>query len=413
MGLIGQLASEVWWVRNLYRPPEYQVTIVTSPLSSRPTTNTAVYEICMRGIRLVQSGTQGAVPFSSYYETKIQTVQQSDRDVTYLQVNGMKLKNEFVKRFREGRELLYFQLSPQDHQRGHRLRHAMGIAADAPIVTLHVRQANTKPKAAYHNYRDADIDNFLPTIQYLLSRGYTVVRLGDPSLKRLPDMGPRLIDAPFHPAYNHAVDLYFVAVSQFYLGMPSGPYSVANIFNVPVVLMNATVCGDDWGKIGDLYIPKKFYSHRLGRLLTYQEITCSPMINFYKAQEFEQAGIDLIENTPMEILGAVVEMDQRICGCYPADEQALSREINRRFKAIQRQAHTIRLMGKEEPFNFLMYWSGAVLGCHFARTNPYFLEMPETAVGPEAESHLPVSRTNIAEPVVRLDSRLSESSVAP
>ncbi|NLH16393.1 MAG: TIGR04372 family glycosyltransferase [Phycisphaerae bacterium] len=384
MDLIGQLASEAWWVRNLYRPPEYQVTIVTLPLSFRPMTNTAVYEFCMRGIRLVHSTTHGSVPFSSYYESKIQTVQQADRDVTYLRVNGMKLKNEFVKRFREGQELLYFQLSPEDHQKGRQLRRAMGIPDGAPIVTLHVREAATKPKKTYHNYRDADIANYLPTIQYLLSRGYTVVRLGDPSLKRLPPMGPRLIDAPFHPAYNHWVDLYFVACSQFYVGVPSGPYSVANIFNIPVVLTNATITGDDWGKIGDLYIPKKFYSHRLGRMLSYQEIACSPLINFYKAQEFEQAGIELIENSPEEILGAVVEMDQRICQTYPADEQAISRGMNRKFKAIQRQAHSIRLMAREEPFNFMMFWSGAMLGCHFACTNSYFLAAPQPTRVPDS-----------------------------
>lgn len=384
MGLIGQLAAEMWWLRNLYRPPEYQVTVITSPLSFRPTTNLAVYDICMRGIRLVHSATHGAVPFSSYYESKIQTVQQADRDVTYLQVNGMKLKNEFVKRFREGQELLYFQLSPEDHQKGRQLRRAMGVLDGAPIVTLHVREAATKPEKAYHNYRDADITNYLPAIQYLLARGYTVVRLGDPSLKRLPPMGPRLIDAPFHPAYNHWVDPYFVACSRFYLGVPSGPYSLANIFNIPLVITNATINGNDWGNSRDLYVPKKFYSHRLGRYLTYQEIACSPMINFYKTQEFEQAGIELIENSPQEILGAVVEMDQRICGTYPADEQSISREMNRKFKDIQRQAHTIRLTAQEEPFNFLMFWSGALLGCHFACTNSYFLATPQPARVPDS-----------------------------
>ncbi len=378
MGLIGQLAGEMWWLRNLYRPPEYQLTVVTSPLAFRPTTNTAVYEICMRGIRLVQSPEHGSVSYPSYYFSDIQTIRQGDRDVTWLRVNGMKLRNEFVKRFREGQELLYFRLLPEDHRRGQELRQAMGIGSDAPIVTLHVREAGTKPEKTYHNYRDADIGNYLPAIRYLLARGYTVVRLGDPSLKRLPPMGPRLIDAPFHPAYNHWVDPYFVACSRFYLGVPSGPYSLANIFNIPLVITNATINGNDWGNSRDLYVPKKFYSHRLGRYLTYQEIACSPLINFYKTQEFEQVGIELIENTPEEILGAVVEMDQRICGTYPADEQSISREINRRFKAIQQQAHTIRLTAREEPFNFLMFWSGAMLGCHFACTNPYFLTHSQT-----------------------------------
>lgn len=397
---IGQLASESWWLRNLYRPPAYQITVVTWPPETRPRTNRAVYDLCMRGVRVIHSPTKGRIAYPGPYTSAPRTVHGPDGDTTYLLVNGMKLKNEFVKRFREGQELLYFRLSSEDHQRGRDLRRAMGIPEDAPVVTFHVREPNTKPELAYHTYRDADIANYLPAVEYLISRGYTVVRLGDPTLKRLPAMGPRLVDAPFHPAYNHWVEPCLVACSRFYLGVPSGPYSVAHIFNIPVVVTNATITGDDWGKRGDLYVPKKFFSRRMNRWLTYQEIACSPLINYYRTQDFQRAGIELIENSPEEILGAVIEMEQRITGTFPAREQILSQGFNRKFKDIQRQAHTIRLVGKEEPLNFMMYWSDALLGYHFARTHPEFLETREVSRTPERVEPLPAANPQTAVGVV-------------
>ena len=58
---------------------------------------------------------------------------------------------------------------------------------------------------------------------------------------------------------------------------------------------------------------------------------------------------------------------------------------------------------KQPDMEAMMYWSGAVLGSHFARTNPYFLETPETAGRPEAERRIPAAGWQTAKPVVESD----------
>jgi len=370
---IGQLAGEIFWLRNLYERPGYEITVVTAPPASRPGTNTAVYEVMLRGLRVVWHDRLRWIDYGGPYGHAVRRVRRADRDVTYLLVNGMKLKVEFAKHAaRAG--VRYVRLSAEDLARAEGLRRRMGIGG-RPLVTLHVREPSTKPQLAYHRYRDADIRRYVPTIEYLLRRGYAVVRLGDRSMQRLPIERPGLVDAPFDTAYEPWVEPCLIGTSRFYVGVPSGPYSVANALGVPVVLTNATVTSDDWGKPGDLFLPKIHYSRRLGRPLRYREVVCSEVVEFYRAEDFERAGLELQENDADDILSAVMEMERRLAGALDPGAAAFGEAVHRRFKAIQRQAH-VRLAGLgRDPGCFLMYLSGARLAMGFARRRPWYVEM--------------------------------------
>ena len=135
-------------------------------------------------------------------------------------------------------------------------------------------------------------------------------------MPRLPIDSPRFIDAPFNSCYNNFFDLYFIAESSFFIGMLSGPCSIAHCFWTPMLFTNTYYCYGQCGYDKGLMIPKKYYSTQLKRHLTYQEILFSPLPNYNSMDQFLLADIELQENSPDEILDGVLEMEARLDGSY-------------------------------------------------------------------------------------------------
>ena len=63
--------------------------------------------------------------------------------------------------------------------------------------------------------------------------------------------------------------------------------------------------------------------------MTFREIFDSGVGRLSLTQEFEEHGIELIENTPEEIAAVVVEMDERLKGTWQTTEE--DEELQRRF----------------------------------------------------------------------------------
>ncbi|MBN1124179.1 MAG: TIGR04372 family glycosyltransferase [Sedimentisphaerales bacterium] len=374
---IGQLASEIWWLRNLYERSGIDITVITPPPKSRPKTNLAVYELVMRGINVLWDEFPTWIGYENGYSNEVITKRDPDCDSTYLFMNGRKLKAEFVRLVGQ-KGPRYFQLNSSDLEQGQRLRRAFGIPEQAPIVTLHVRQSSTKPGLTYHNYRDADINNYLSAIEYLIQRGYYVVRLGDKSMTPLAIRSCQVIDAVFHPACNHWVEPYFIGTSRFYLGVPSGPYSIALAMGIPTVLTNATITQDDWGNPRDIFVPKKHFSRDLNRPLMYQEVVCSEVVLYDRTELFERAKLNLLENTPEEITSAVREMDQRLDGKYLLSGSEYENSISRRLKYIQAQSSQWFKNNCKEPFYFLMNFSKSQISTEYVQENPQYLGLPSS-----------------------------------
>jgi putative glycosyltransferase (TIGR04372 family) len=237
---------------------------------------------------------------------------------------------------------------------------------------VHNREPGYLPDPEYHAYRDANIDNYVPAIEYLLGKGYYVIRLGDKTMKPLPPISDRLIDSPFHPMYSQFIELYFVSQSKFMLCAPSGPYGISWTFDVPTLLVNRPVHAGCYMNDHNLMVPKKYYSHILKRHLTYTEIITSPLPDFYQTKLFEEFGVELHENTPDEILRAVQEMDQRLDRQYPLDGPAQT--LHRRIKQVQFRGECYRQHACPRFPHYSLYWSKAQLSHEFVKLNPYFLE---------------------------------------
>ena len=132
-------------------------------------------------------------------------------------------------------------LDPSTQAKGDAFLADIGFAPDRPFVTLHVRQ-HDHGKGARSTVRDCDIQTYLPAIQTLVAEGYSVVRLGDPSMTRLPDM-PGVFDYAHFADRQDWLDIYFAANCHFHIGSSSGMSYVPILFNRPTLFTNMQMMG--------------------------------------------------------------------------------------------------------------------------------------------------------------------------
>ena len=165
----GQLVAEVFWLRNIFDQPDNLFTIITHPPTDR--VNRACYDFVMRGID-VHHIPNYCLPKDG------RGIHEVNRDIHVME-DGSWLENSFPVKVYGRKPSFIYSLTPEDTKQGQRCMARFGIPAEAPIVVLHNRESGWQPTLTYHSYRNADIERCLPAVEYLLSRGYYVIRIGD------------------------------------------------------------------------------------------------------------------------------------------------------------------------------------------------------------------------------------------
>ena len=365
---IGEFVAQVYRLRNLCETENLPFTVITPALRPEETANAAAFEITFRGVDHIM------FPRETFIEDVQKYVDScTDKVKVYPLYRADLLRREFVLKFHDTPVPFRFVLTDADRRRGLQLRRDLGVPEEAPTVVLHVREAGYLARRSapgtfdYHNYRDADIFNYIPAIEYLTGQGYHVIRIGDPTMKKLPAM-PMVVDAPHHPKYTSFVEPYFIAVSRFYFGVPSGPWALADAYGTPVLNTNAPMEVTNTGYKSDLFLFKKYFSRTMNRLLTFEEITLSHLIYAIRTEMYEESEIDLIENSPDELLAATREMLERLDGVYHNDMDV---EIQYRTRiAIKKRHHLRASMCEKYPFYTLHLLKPRVCAS-------FFLKYPE------------------------------------
>ena len=206
----------------------------------------------------------------------------------------------------------HLSFTSEEHVRGFNGLRAMGIPSDVfkhlspKWVCLMARDAGYLPHLAYHSYRDSDIDTYEQAAIALAERGYYVVRMGAKVVKPFKVNHPRVIDyATKHK--SDFMDIYLGAHCAFALSNGCGIDAVPVIFRRPVCYVNyVPVEYLQTYNAGSLAIWK--HHEKDGKRMTFAEIIESGAGQFMRADEFEEAGIKLVDNTPEEIAAVALEM---------------------------------------------------------------------------------------------------------
>lgn len=173
----------------------------------------------------------------------------------------------------------------------------------------------------YHDYRDSDINNYIPAAEELAGRGHFVVRMGAIVKKRLDTGNPMIVDYATR-GRSDFLDIYLGAKCRFFLCDTVGTYAIGEIFRRPILWVNYIPLeyAPSWNE-NYLFIPKKLWLSAERRFLTFEQILKSGIGRYLSSRQYEQMGIEVIENTPQEISDAAIEMDKRLKGTWQESEE--------------------------------------------------------------------------------------------
>jgi len=335
-GRIGHLAGELFFLRCLYPPDDYDViVIVGDERNTEPSLNPAVLEKFTEGMRHVF--TEDNTLLQASLEDTGEPVRENRR---YVLVSYFTLLAQYQLDCVDKNNWHFHHLNADEERRGAEAFQRLNLSPDVPTITLHIRDPGYLPDKTYHSYRNADPSFYEPVISQILDAGYNVVRLGDKKMIRLSFTHPNLVELPFAEGYEPFDDLFFVARSMLYIGTKSGPCDLAHAFDVPVLFLNTPITSHIYGLPRDLFVFKSYFSHLFKRALSYEEIMMDDLPELDETIKFARRDVELVENSPREILIAFSEMVMRMDGNHTAVSH-----IDAALAKINEAAHAARLDG--------------------------------------------------------------------
>jgi len=160
----------------------------------------------------------------------------------------------------------------------------------------------------YHNFRDVNINNLVPTINYLLSKNYQVIRMGKISKKKLDINNNLFIDYSFSKFRDDSLDIQLIKNCDFIISNSLGLDSVGQVFDKPIFFFSLipyiSIHSQNKNRFSIL---KKIYSNEKKRYMSMSEVFKCNLYNVYDGEIFEKLNLTIEENDPNEILIGVKE----------------------------------------------------------------------------------------------------------
>ncbi len=187
------------------------------------------------------------------------------------------------------------------------------LVRDDEYLAQDQRHGNGNPRAyegwSYHDYRNSDIDTYVPAIQWLSGQGVWVIRMGKLMAKPLPTGMDHVIDYAFDPGKSDLLDIWLFANCNGCISTATGPDMIPPIYGKAVLFVNALPLGHFASFSNSIWVPKPLRWSDSGQLLS---ITEHLRNGFTRSVEYDAAGIDVLDMTSGQITSAVQEFWQRI-----------------------------------------------------------------------------------------------------
>lgn len=183
----------------------------------------------------------------------------------------------------------------------------LGVPDGAWYVCVHVREPGFHKgwNTLYPSMRDGNIDDYIPAIELIVRQGGWVIRMGDESMKPLPDL-PNVVDYAHSTLKTPKADIILALGCRFFLGTNSGFATIPAIYGVRCVFSNWLPIGLPLWPSQDLMLPKVFWDERLQRHLTLEE-TFATGLAFIQNWSDLPEGIKLCDNSADEICQLTAE----------------------------------------------------------------------------------------------------------
>lgn len=166
---------------------------------------------------------------------------------------------------------------------------------------------------SYHDYRNDDYLKLMPTVEYLNSKNFSVLRMGNKKKKHdIKYFSQKHIDF-IDLSADGSDDMILFSNCLFYIGDTSGIAVAANLFGRPVVRYN-------WIPIfnsvpyNSLVIPMLIKDVDSGEYLPFRKVweLKRKGLNLLKGDSYEKFGLQCIRNSSTEIFDVSLEMFRRV-----------------------------------------------------------------------------------------------------
>lgn len=219
---------------------------------------------------------------------------------------------ETYRRWEDAKHAPLLSLNTEIQLRARQVLARHGVPDDAWFVTLHVREAGSKQHHAdLHNVLNSDVRSYFSAIEEVTRRGGWVIRLGDPSMTRLPQH-PNVFDYCMSEDRSDWMDIYLCSAARFSIGTSSGPAYVPATFDVPCVHTNWWPPAQRPWHQRDIFIPKLYRRISNRETLTLSQSLREPF-GYCNSTTYlrKSKGVEVLDNSADEIRDAVIEMFER------------------------------------------------------------------------------------------------------
>jgi putative glycosyltransferase (TIGR04372 family) len=229
--------------------------------------------------------------------------------------------------------------SLEEEEIGRSALEKLGVPKGKQYICFHARDSAyldavyNKRDWSYHDYRDSSIQNYVPTAEEMVNRGYYALRMGAIVKDLIHCSNPQVIDYASSGQRTDFNDIYIGSHCRFFLCSDGGMSAIPEMFRIPTVYVNWTsILRISMWVLNGLFIFKKIYFKNENRFMSFLEIMNLGFGGRDTNDVFAELGLEVIENTPEEIRAVTIEMDERLNGTWKTTEE--DEELQQRFWAL-------------------------------------------------------------------------------
>ena len=162
---------------------------------------------------------------------------------------------------------------------------------------------NNKFDFSHHKYRESSFENYIPLINNLINKNYTVICMGHSSDKYDKFQNNNFIN--YSKYRTDLLDLIILKNCYAYISDCTGLDYVANLYDRPMLINSPFIEFFHTHRKDIVYILKRFYSKKKNRDLTFKEAILEEKLFFkVKSQTYDLKNIKIKNNFPEDITHA-------------------------------------------------------------------------------------------------------------
>jgi len=248
----------------------------------------------------------------------------------------------------------HISFSKEEQDYAFEIFETIGIYRSDTIVCFNARDPSFHEKTTIFGPRDSHISDQVLAMEDMVDIGYKCVRMGSIALESLDHASPNIIDYAHSGKRSEMLDLFILSYCRFMVSTSTGIDAIPAIFRRPMVFVNVSDIASMfiYNVINlPLFIPKKIFSIKENRLLTFSEIFALKVDEFAVRQQYENLGLKWIDNSKEEIRAVVREMECRMSGKWIETKEDI--DLQKRFKTIFMSVERPRPLSSRVGANFL------------------------------------------------------------